>query len=677
MKRGLFGILLCLSLILLFSISATAIVEVTDKIFSAKSATLDIEISSNLNVEPTSSNYVLQTVDAKIALFPRDSTHQTVSLFETTPQDYDSEDDFLVFNWKAPIEDVTPFSVRARVETNGEHIPIKRAIAFPLDINALNADIRTYIASTDNIDSDNPDIQALASELTYAKTDMYEVVYVLAKWVHANIEYNLSTLTADVSQRASWVLENRIGVCDEMTSLFIALLRSVEIPARYVTGISYTNSDLFDDEWGPHGWAEVYFPGYGWVPFDVTYEEYGHIDPSHIELRKVADSGLASSFFGWYGYDVKIVAEKMNIDPTVISISDANFVTDPDVEIVAEPYAKSVEFGSYNMVEVSIKNLRDYYLPYAVYLSNTEDVQILDPNPKLILLKPGETQRFFWRLKVTPKLNKDYIYTFPFFVYTKKNESTTISFISKDDEISYSEWEMDRISDIKTEEFSKKESENLKFACDFERRFYYVGEKQTIICQITNMADKEYTDVKLCMHEMNQNDCNTITIAPVSQQEYVLRPTNDYAGIREIPLSLSNEDVSKYGEVTQEVREYPRVTISDVKYPKDVTYGDEYQISFSVSGENEPKDLKINLKVNSLSKTWRLDQLLVDRQFVISLDSADLYPRDNEMAIKVIYDDDNDKSYHLEKEYEINLVEIPFFTNIWLNIKMFLEKTFT
>jgi hypothetical protein len=156
-----------------------------------------------------------------------------------------------------------------------------------------------------------------------------------------------------------------------------------------------------------------------------------------------------------------------------------------------------------------------------------------------------------------------------------------------------------------------------------------------------------------------------------------MHPKHDYAGIREIPISLNHEDVSKFSEVKQEVREYPKVEISKAVYPKEVSYGDEYQISFTISGTNEPKDLKVNLHVNSLSKTWRLDQLLVDRQFVISLDSKDLYPKNNDMSIKIVYDDDNDVSYNIEKAYDISLVDIPFLTRMWLNIKMFLEKTFT
>jgi len=53
------------------------------------------------------------------------------------------------------------------------------------------------------------------------------------------------------------------------------LMRSVDIPARMTTG--YTTGNLIDgsnlylvSDRHSHGWAEVYFPGYGWIPFEPT-----------------------------------------------------------------------------------------------------------------------------------------------------------------------------------------------------------------------------------------------------------------------------------------------------------------------------------------------------------------------------------------------------------------------
>ena len=95
-------------------------------------------------------------------------------------------------------------------------------------------DVLVYLEAGEVIDSENAGIGRQASKIAEGEDDLYGVVYNLATWVEENVDYDLSTLTAESSQKASWVLENRRGVCDEMTSLFIAMCRSLGIPAKFV-----------------------------------------------------------------------------------------------------------------------------------------------------------------------------------------------------------------------------------------------------------------------------------------------------------------------------------------------------------------------------------------------------------------------------------------------------------
>ena len=84
------------------------------------------------------------------------------------------------------------------------------------------------------------------------------------------------------------------------------MARSLGIPARFSSGISYSTSDLFPEPWQPHGWAEVYFPGVGWVSFDITFGEYGYIDVTHIKLRDGFDPTEPATKFEWLAEDVKL-----------------------------------------------------------------------------------------------------------------------------------------------------------------------------------------------------------------------------------------------------------------------------------------------------------------------------------------------------------------------------------
>ena len=79
---------------------------------------------------------------------------------------------------------------------------------------------------------------------------------------------------------ASMVLEKRVGDCTEHTQLFIALARSVGIPAREVSGLAYMGDGYRCFVW--HAWAEVALDGH-WVQVDPTFGE-PVADPTHIKL---------------------------------------------------------------------------------------------------------------------------------------------------------------------------------------------------------------------------------------------------------------------------------------------------------------------------------------------------------------------------------------------------------
>jgi transglutaminase-like putative cysteine protease len=57
------------------------------------------------------------------------------------------------------------------------------------------------------------------------------------------------------------------GVCQDLTHIFIAAARVLEIPARYVGGYFHRMDGVVDQEAG-HAWAEAHVPALGWLAFD-------------------------------------------------------------------------------------------------------------------------------------------------------------------------------------------------------------------------------------------------------------------------------------------------------------------------------------------------------------------------------------------------------------------------
>ncbi|MCA0989606.1 transglutaminase TgpA family protein [Guptibacillus algicola] len=75
-----------------------------------------------------------------------------------------------------------------------------------------------------------------------------------------------------------FLFESKKGYCDNFSSSMTVLLRSLDIPARWVKGFTEgeyvsTNGDYGEYEVtnnNAHSWVEAYFPGVGWVPFEPT-----------------------------------------------------------------------------------------------------------------------------------------------------------------------------------------------------------------------------------------------------------------------------------------------------------------------------------------------------------------------------------------------------------------------
>jgi transglutaminase-like putative cysteine protease len=657
MKRGLltFAILILL-------LTSVVYAQNLDDIITADYAVLNVKTTSNFEIVPTDSSYAISYLEAKTSFYPRDSERETIERFKVTPSDYDIEDEMISFRWDDPYKSQYSYIIEADVRTSGKLVQVKKEIPFPRQDDLYPE----YVEATEHIDSDKSEIQEIAQALIQGKDDYYDVVLTLAEWVHHNINYNLSTLTAEVTQPASWVLRTREGVCDEMTSLFIAFLRAVNIPARYVSGVSYTNSDLFDYDFGAHGWAEVYFPEYGWIPFDATYGEYGYVDASHVVMRRSKDSGEPSTFYGWRGRNVKVDSSKLQIDTEIIEMGSS---VEENFDITPTSIKKNIGFGSYNLIEATIKNKKNYYIPVEMHLSRVQNMEIHSLNPAFLLFRPGETKKVYWIVSVSNKLSNQFTYTFPFSVYTTRNESEESSFKVSNDYATYTRQDIETLMNQKMQEFEKTYSQQVMFYCEPTQDLFYQDETVQLNCNLKNLGDVGLNDVDVCVGTA----CYPIDVNANTEEKFTINLAAQI-GEKEYIVTASNDEISKSDTVTVEVMKYPRVSLKEIDFPEKIDYNKDFQVKFTISGQNNPVDLKVNLHVNRMSKTWRLDNLNIDRQFIINVNSKDLYPKNNNISVKVVYDDVRDKSYRFEKSYTMELTNLNWWQKIILYSKMYLER---
>ncbi len=162
--------------------------------------------------------------------------------------------------------------------------------------NVLRATGRDYPAdlaaryATDPGEAIGPDARALLDEvLARAGTDA--TPYDLASTIVAYLRSPVFTYDTDVSEfdcRSISVAEcfarTKQGYCLHYASTMILLLRDLGIPSRLAQGFLPGDRILGTQEVvvanrDAHAWVEVWFPGYGWYPFDPTGGSVAQLDP--------------------------------------------------------------------------------------------------------------------------------------------------------------------------------------------------------------------------------------------------------------------------------------------------------------------------------------------------------------------------------------------------------------
>lgn len=123
-----------------------------------------------------------------------------------------------------------------------------------------------------------PEINHLANQFFKPSEPLGPALLKLNTWIKENFKYAPGATRIDTP--VSTVLKNRAGVCQDFAQLMIAVLRSAEIPARYIAGYIETDGQR-DASTGvidaaligaseSHAWVEVRLPGGFWWALDPT-----------------------------------------------------------------------------------------------------------------------------------------------------------------------------------------------------------------------------------------------------------------------------------------------------------------------------------------------------------------------------------------------------------------------
>ncbi|QEY22077.1 transglutaminase [Psychrobacillus sp. AK 1817] len=192
------------------------------------------------------------------AMFTRNPLNQKISVLNSSNSS--------LWDYNVSFSEPT-YSLKALRATNTE------------SLNSLSSDFDRYLQLPDTL----PDrVRELAVSITQDKSSLYDKANSIERYFRSNsFSYN-QTMAAipdkDTDYVDQFLFDTKVGYCDNFSTSMVVLLRSIDIPARWVKGFApgdRTNMENLGDVYevtnnNAHSWVEAYFPNVGWITFEPT-----------------------------------------------------------------------------------------------------------------------------------------------------------------------------------------------------------------------------------------------------------------------------------------------------------------------------------------------------------------------------------------------------------------------
>jgi transglutaminase-like putative cysteine protease len=136
-----------------------------------------------------------------------------------------------------------------------------------------------FLAAEAFIESDAPEVMEEARKAVGTETAPRARAERLARYVNALLEKRPTVSLPSARE----VLRTKVGDCNEHTVLYVAMARSLGLPARIAVGVVFLHGAFYY-----HAWPEVYVEEAGrgqWIPVDPTLNQFP-ADATHIRLAR-------------------------------------------------------------------------------------------------------------------------------------------------------------------------------------------------------------------------------------------------------------------------------------------------------------------------------------------------------------------------------------------------------
>jgi len=148
-----------------------------------------------------------------------------------------------------------------------------------LEASAVDPRARDYLAAEPLLESDDPLIRAEAEQAVRGATGDRDRAERLTRYVNGLLDKKPTVSLPSARE----VLRTKVGDCNEHTALFVAMARSIGVPARIAVGLVFMHGAFYY-----HAWPEVYIDEGSrglWLPVDPTFNQFP-ADATHVRLAR-------------------------------------------------------------------------------------------------------------------------------------------------------------------------------------------------------------------------------------------------------------------------------------------------------------------------------------------------------------------------------------------------------
>lgn len=202
------------------------------------------------------------------------------------------------FNLFPPHKELTIDSRVTVRTTRGSDLDINFISVFDEMWNEVNGNLKLVELSRADMIRSQSKIQEITQRVYSPDHSVAITIKNCCEYIFKNFNYikGITTVETTVDE----ILEKNAGVCQDFAHVMLQVLRTLNIPSRYVSGYICPNKTGMRGEGATHAWVEAWIPRHGWAGIDPTNNVW--VTNTHVKLatgRNFSDcSPVKGSFRG-------------------------------------------------------------------------------------------------------------------------------------------------------------------------------------------------------------------------------------------------------------------------------------------------------------------------------------------------------------------------------------------